>query len=166
MGRTGVIYFIRAGAQGPVKIGYTANDVRGRFNIIQVAHYETLHLLGCMPGDPETEVALHERFSSYRIRGEWFRPCPELLALIAAKAGEQQKPPPAVLEPVDINDIQSWMRLSHQDFAKALRVSVPTLWRWRKKGVPNGPARKLFERLRQEMLAERSSPPPDPWSAL
>ena len=67
---------------------------------------------------------------------------------------------------IDIEEIRHWMRMTHQDFAKALRISVPPLWRGRKKGVPDGPARKLFERLRQEMLAERSALPPDPWSAL
>jgi DNA-binding transcriptional regulator YiaG len=71
-----------------------------------------------------------------------------------------------VKDPIDIEEIRHWMRMTHQDFAKAIRVSVPTLWRWRKKGVPEGPARKLFERLQQEMLAERSAPPSDPWSAL
>ncbi len=46
--------------------------------------------------------------------------------------------------------------MTHGQFAQVLGVSVPTLWRWRKKGVPPGPAMKLLEQLRKEMLAERA----------
>lgn len=66
---------------------------------------------------------------------------------------------------IDIEEIRHWMRLSHKDFAKGLRVSTPTLWRWRKNGVPAGPARKLFEKLHAEMLADRALQA-DPWAPL
>lgn len=57
---------------------------------------------------------------------------------------------------MDIEEIRHWMRMTHGQFAQVLGVSVPTLWRWRKKGVPPGPAMKLLEQLRKEMLAERA----------
>jgi DNA-binding transcriptional regulator YiaG len=57
---------------------------------------------------------------------------------------------------MDIEEIRHWLRMTHEQFAKVLGVSVPTLWRWRKKGVPVGPAMKLLEKLRSEMLAERA----------
>lgn len=39
-------------------------------------------LLATIPGDGRTEVALHLAFAHLCVKGEWFRPAPELLALI------------------------------------------------------------------------------------
>jgi len=35
-------------------------------------------LLGCVTADCWSEVRLHARFRHLRMRGEWFRPAPEL----------------------------------------------------------------------------------------
>ncbi len=43
----------------------------------------SLDVLAVIDGNWNTEQALHRRFARARIRGEWFRPVPELLAHIA-----------------------------------------------------------------------------------
>jgi Meiotically Up-regulated Gene 113 (MUG113) protein len=75
------VYFIQA-ESGPIKIGFTT-DVRMRLAALQTATAEELTLVGIMPGDEKDEAALHARFASSRIRGEWFRPDEEIRAFIS-----------------------------------------------------------------------------------
>lgn len=77
-----VIYFIQAGADGPIKIGYTKERIQGRLNNMQVGNPAKMRLLGTAAGDKEDEKALHGKFHKHRIRGEWFDPAPEIRALI------------------------------------------------------------------------------------
>ena len=67
-------YCIRAGQTGPVKLGVagSVDDAFRRLDSLQVAHYETLHLLRLWHGDEKAESELHARFADLRIRGEWF----------------------------------------------------------------------------------------------
>lgn len=75
------VYFIQVGEAGPIKIGIT-KDVKSRLSNLQCGHTEALRLLHHMAGTGTDEAALHERFHSLRISGEWFRPDPALLAQI------------------------------------------------------------------------------------
>lgn len=75
------VYFIRAGAAGPIKIGIARNP-EGRLGELQVGSHEDLMLLATVPGDERLESHLHRHFEEHRIRGEWFRAAEELLALI------------------------------------------------------------------------------------
>lgn len=68
---TGAVYFIQAGENGPIKIGYS-NEPWGRLATLQTAHYEKLRLLGVTTGDVDSERALHKRFAPFRLEGEWF----------------------------------------------------------------------------------------------
>ena len=73
------IYFIQAVSGGPVKIGKTMGPEK-RLRGLQTAASEMLILQGTITTRTRlTESALHERFRSARIRGEWFRPSPELV---------------------------------------------------------------------------------------
>lgn len=76
------IYFVQAGADGPIKIG-SAQDVEGRIRNLQVSSHVELRLLGVVRATPLHEGELHDRFSESRLRGEWFEPTAELLAHIA-----------------------------------------------------------------------------------
>lgn len=78
------VYFIQMGGDGPIKIGW-AYDPRKRLMDLQCASPFDLHMLFMAPGDAIEEGLLHGRFARGRLRGEWFRPTPELLALIASK---------------------------------------------------------------------------------
>lgn len=77
------IYFIQAGADGPVKIGIASN-VTKRFSQLQSSHHEPLALLATLSGGAALERELHRRFAAGCIRGEWFRrDTPGLLELVA-----------------------------------------------------------------------------------
>lgn len=69
-------YIIRAGESEYVKIG-RAMSPEERLKTLQIAHYETLRVIRVVTGD--AEKAFHRRFSSRRVRGEWFRFDPDML---------------------------------------------------------------------------------------
>ncbi len=75
------IYFVQAEDGGPIKIGLAA-CVWCRLSSLQTGNPARLLLLATTVGDCVDEAELHSRFSRHRLRGEWFRPNPELLALI------------------------------------------------------------------------------------
>lgn len=87
VGHTGgglVIYFAHAAELGLVKIGYTAGETAdARLASIQTACPSAITLLATMPGDPDTERALHAAFAGLRVRGEWFRYGSALQDLVA-----------------------------------------------------------------------------------
>jgi hypothetical protein len=66
-----MIYFIRAGADGPVKIGYAAS-VERRVALIQAGNHQRFTLLRTLPGERQTEGWLHRHFAAARIDREWF----------------------------------------------------------------------------------------------
>lgn len=77
-------YFIRAGDNGPVKIGISA-DPEKRLRGLQTAQPDKLKLLGVLSGDHESK--LHRQFNDLRLHGEWFRPAATLLEFIEASFG-------------------------------------------------------------------------------
>lgn len=66
-----MIYFVRC-ASGQVKIGYTQFNAIKRLSALQSSHPEKLMLLGCIEGERLDEQALHKKFASSRLLGEWF----------------------------------------------------------------------------------------------
>jgi len=76
------VYFIRAGVDGPIKIGYTRYP-RRRISNLQTASPVQLRLVAVIEGRRADEAKLHEDLRAYRIRGEWFADCPEVRAAIA-----------------------------------------------------------------------------------
>jgi len=67
-----MIYFIRAGASGPIKIGF-ADDPAQRLVALQNSHWENLTLLRVIDGPKDLEKRYHETFKSGHIRSEWFK---------------------------------------------------------------------------------------------
>src|SRR6266851_612069 len=80
--KSSVIYFIRKGLNGPIKIGYTSSSVEQRIAQLQTGHHEKIYLLGTIPGSMSDEKAIHNELSEYNIQGEWFDPKAELLETI------------------------------------------------------------------------------------
>ena len=68
----GTVYFIQAGNDGPVKIGFTS-DVEKRRVQLQIGCPHPLKVIREVDGDLAVERAFHDRFRSRRIRGEWFQ---------------------------------------------------------------------------------------------
>jgi hypothetical protein len=83
----GFIYFVQAGNHGPIKIGITDN-VRRRLKSLQSSSPEPLRLLFSFNGSEVIESALHQKFSSCRMHGEWFRPTTELVSFISTLSAE------------------------------------------------------------------------------
>lgn len=75
------VYLIQHDHDGPIKIGFALGP-EDRLRALQAANPFPLHLRLKLPGGEKEEACLHLRFKAHHIRGEWFHPCPELLALI------------------------------------------------------------------------------------
>lgn len=73
------VYFVQEGDCGPIKIG-TSAQVAPRVRDLQVAQPRLLHTRAATKLYEECE--LHRFYKRERIRGEWFRPSPRLLAFI------------------------------------------------------------------------------------
>jgi hypothetical protein len=74
------VYLIQQGTHGPVKIGLAKNPQK-RLATLQQANPTKLHGIAAWRGLPFEEAMLHEEFADQRIRGEWFKPTPEILRL-------------------------------------------------------------------------------------
>ncbi len=72
------LYIMRATPSGNLKIGITRH-VDKRLQHIRSANYEAIELIKSVPATPQRERAVHAAFAGHRIRGEWFRPTPEIL---------------------------------------------------------------------------------------
>ena len=71
---------------GAIKIGFSSNVRRRVVEIGKlIRRYGTgtkVRLLATRVGDKPAELALHARFSEHALGAEWFRPAPEILALV------------------------------------------------------------------------------------
>ena len=68
-----IVYFILDTYSNAVKIGYsTLNNLKKRITQLQIGSPNELQILGIVYGDRKTESQIHEQFSSYHLRGEWF----------------------------------------------------------------------------------------------
>lgn len=80
--RPSYVYFIQSGEAGNIKIGISTNP-RSRLAKMQTDTPEPIRLLRLVPGDRQRELSFHGAFEEDRANGEWFRPSPGLLTLIA-----------------------------------------------------------------------------------
>lgn len=86
------IYFIRAGDDGPIKIGRSNGPLRSRIRALQTANAHKLKVLAAIQADlmldHSLEEWIHEALSDHRMQGEWFTPCQRVLAYaLLAHAG-------------------------------------------------------------------------------
>lgn len=75
------IYAIQAGDVGPVKIGVTDSPA-DRIKTLQQGNHEELRGIAAWWDLKEVEKAIHREFAYARIRGEWFRPVPDLMEYV------------------------------------------------------------------------------------
>ena len=83
-----IVYFIRQGTEGPIKIG-KSRDPGSRLRQLQAASPQVLHLLASSEALSEEEI--HRRFAEGAIRNEWFLPTADLLAFIEALRESQNQ---------------------------------------------------------------------------
>lgn len=79
----GIIYFIKSSNNHEVKIGFTSGDVAKRMSTLQTSHPYKLELLATIPGDTKFESELHNTFQQHRLRGEWFKPHPDVMTYVS-----------------------------------------------------------------------------------
>lgn len=79
--RPTVVYFLVETSTGNIKIGKGTSG-QNRLTTCQIGNSAELKLLLEVPGSFSLEKRLHTRFRHLRVRGEWFRGDPELLAFI------------------------------------------------------------------------------------
>lgn len=112
------IYMIRAGEDGPVKIG-CADDPEGRLIYLQGGNHLELSIIRLMPGGIAVERQLHQTFADQRIRGEWFWFHPDMLTINPSEIEETPKfgcrrveaePPQSLIE--EIEAFALWSGLS------------------------------------------------------
>lgn len=119
-----VVYFIRLGAAGAIKIG-KANDLKARLASLQTAASDKLHVLGFIPGDLAEEAALHRRFAASRLHGEWFRPSRNLLEYISEASIGTEQTGPTVSTPRSTPDAETMQRLiSAKDRRRAAEAEL------------------------------------------
>lgn len=152
-----MIYFIQSRDAGPIKIGYTT-DIKRRLSALQLAHPEKIKVLACTDGTRETEAELHKKFSSARIRGEWFKCTDDLIRHITAlprfasdskKSRRDVMPRPRVL--------YVWMRNGDTD--TAFRSPLDPRRDYLKDGVVGG----YEARFLAEAFNRIDSEDPDVW---
>lgn len=91
MGGVGAhIYFIRAGDDGPIKIGI-ANEPTERLKALSTMNHSPLAILATFPGTHKDEARLHRTLKDERRGGEWFEPSERVLALVALYSGKRGK---------------------------------------------------------------------------
>lgn len=77
------VYFVQAEEGGPVKIGRSSLDrVTARVAQLQIGNPARLVIRRVVLGTEALEESLHERLREHRIRGEWFSPVADVLALL------------------------------------------------------------------------------------
>ncbi len=93
----GYIYFIQGESGGHIKIGYTTN-VATRLAGLQTGYPETLVIRCISPASYKDEARLHETFKEHRTRGEWFKPCEDIEAMIITinEWYKNHKQPPSI----------------------------------------------------------------------
>lgn len=136
-------YIIRAGTNGPVKIG-RADDAEQRCRALQTGHPETLQIIRVVQTAFDAEPIFHEAFSAQRIRGEWFTFVDEMLTFDPATYVRSS--PPQEAPTTAVGAIMAAVRREYGiDRAASRRISVDigvsfaTADRWLSgKGEPHG----------------------------
>lgn len=100
------VYFIQAGENGPVKIGFTESLVK-RFDKMRVDCPMPLRVLHWVAGNKATEAAFHARWDEARVRGEWFKPLREI---VEGDFDGERLPVPAGLRCLDLMPLDLEMR--------------------------------------------------------
>ena len=77
----GAIYFITMGMSGVLKIGFSTN-LDARLKSLKTSSPTKIVLLLVINGTMAEERALHKRFASDRVQGEWFRFSDEIRGFI------------------------------------------------------------------------------------
>lgn len=99
-----VVYFIRSGATGAIKIGVT-DSIKRRLTSLRNGNPSYLSVLATIPGGYEEERRLHTLFAPLRLVREWFSPDQPLLDFISGIGSVRV----STLEEQAAIDVARWM---------------------------------------------------------
>ena len=117
-----VVYFIRAGKDGPVKVGWSS-DLKSRFRNIAQGLPDIAVLEVTIPGGRKLEKRIHWALHQSHRRLEWFNPTDEVRGLIIiAKAHGR----PAVERWLDLRE--SAVEIRKPDFTETDDFDADILW--------------------------------------
>ena len=134
-----MIYFVRLGEGGPIKIGCT-HDIPWRMERLRNGHKLRVQFLKTVPGEREQEREAHERFAHYRIgRSEQFRPGPDLMDYLGLarirdwesvqRAKETPRVSKVVSIPMDAEHIDAAMAYGRKHCVNTLAGSIKLMIR-------------------------------------
>ena len=119
---SGFVYAVECA--GRIKIGYSSYPERRFTKLMADAPFPST-LLGFWPGSRADEMAVHKRFASTRVHGEWFTATDALLAFVADNRIE----PPARRSVVILCGHEV-TRGSQKAIAQALGVTQGAISQW------------------------------------
>jgi hypothetical protein len=120
------VYMIRAGEDGPMKIG-KANDPVARCRELQTASHQRLFLMRTLDGASQVEQWLHGKFADRRIMGEWFSYCPDMLVIQPPHFDEMK--PSARRRPGALADYLFSKRIKLHEFANKIGQTASSVSR-------------------------------------
>lgn len=97
------VYFVRSGARGNIKVGYTINLFE-RLRGLKTGSPESVHVVLALPGTRRQEQHVHGALHHARVVGEWFKPTAEVLSLIRRCYAERAVP--GALSAEDLKDLE------------------------------------------------------------
>lgn len=117
-----VVYILRAGDNGLVKIGYS-RQLRARIRGLQTGAGAELRVLRTIPGGRGIEAWLHDRFSDGRKHNEWFEFHPDMMSV--------QPPPEEEVKKVKVerSELEAMIHAKMQRWVKiAVGLHDDLLW--------------------------------------
>lgn len=100
-----LIYFIRAGENGPIKIGQSTKPMH-RLEALMLWSPLPLTIVAVAPGMRNDEYRLHYRFRAHWLHHEWFSPCVEISAFIEDVAKSCSLP----ADGTPMDEVRAWRR--------------------------------------------------------
>lgn len=99
-----MIYLIADEALTVCKIG-TTKDIRQRLAMLQTGFPSKLHLHADRHGDSKLERKIHRQLAEYRLEGEWFRFCPDVVQVFQKFNDGRSKTPNGNYVFDDVRDV-------------------------------------------------------------
>lgn len=135
-----MIYFMRAGETGHVKIGWTTGPrtLPTRRAALQVAHPVPLILIRTLESAPRwVETWFHNLFRSARTGGEWFEFRPEMMTIEppscpppGAMSTRFLLPFPLIVTPAQCRAARGLLNWTQRDLSVRSEVSIPAIARF------------------------------------
>ncbi len=115
-----MLYAIRLGDDGPIKIGRAKNP-KSRIGGLQVACPYPLRLLAECDWHDSNELIIHHHLRHSYMRGEWFEPTEDVLAVVSYMRGDDFDGLAGVIGP--LNAMPRFDKKAYQrEYMKAWRL--------------------------------------------